>query len=108
MNIYIRKYTVLAVLCLSINPVFAGDSVEQSFQALGYSLEGGFKMVSAAAAIPLVSIGEIGTVTGDIGHELLDEAARPPGQYHANRPFPVTDEIVTAGPGPSEQLQRGE
>jgi len=108
MNFNFRKFTVLVVFCFSINPVFAGDSVEQSLQALGYSLESGFKMVSATAAIPLVIVGEIGTVSGEIGHDLLDEAARPPGQYHAHRPLPLTDELITAGPEPSEQLQRGE
>ncbi len=99
------KEKILAIVLASLaGPVHAGDAVEASMQALGYTMEAGFKMVSGAAAIPLVSVGEIGAVSGEIGAELMEEAATPPGQYQADEAFPLTDEVVTAGPAPAEQL----
>ena len=106
-SLSVKSIALLVMSVLSVQ-AHAGDSVEQSLQALGYTIEGGFKMVSAAAAIPLVTAGEIGAVSGEIGHELLDEAARPPGQYHANQPLPVTDEVITAGPEPDQELKNRE
>ena len=69
-------------------------------QALGYSIEGGLKLVSGAAALPLITAGEVGKVSGEAGHDLWDEANSPP-----HGAFPVTDEIVTVGPEPDKQLQ---
>lgn len=99
-----KQGILLVALAGLTNPILAGDAVEASMQALGYTMEAGFKMVSGAAAIPLVSVGEIGAVSGEIGAELMEEAATPPGQYQSDAAFPLTDEVVTAGPGPAEQL----
>jgi len=99
---------VATAIILSPPPaVHAGGTVEasarameHSMQALGYSIEGGFKLVSGAAAIPLITAGEIGAVSGQIGHELLDEATASP-----HGPLPVTDEVVTVGP--EQGMQNG-
>ncbi len=85
-------------------------ALESSVQAIGYSLQGGFKLVSGAAALPLMVAGEIGRVSGEAGRSLWDEANAPPvdlaGQPVGRGPLPVTDEIVTAGPKPGEQLEQ--
>ena len=93
-------------------PALAGGSaeasaraLENSMQAIGYSLQGGLKLVSGAAALPLIVAGEIGRVSGDAGRDLWDEANSPPVPMSS---LPVTDEIVTAGPKPGEQLNQGE
>ena len=106
MNNMIKQKILVMALAGLVSPVYAGDAVEASMQALGYTMEAGFKMVSGAAAIPLVSVGEIGAVSGEIGAELMEEAATPPGQYQADEAFPLTDEVVTAGPAPAEELNK--
>jgi hypothetical protein len=78
-------------------------ALEHSLEALGYSIEGGLKLVSGAAAVPLITVGEIGKVSGEAGEELWEEANAPP-----RGPFPVTDEVVTVGPEPGEQLREPE
>ena len=108
MNTAIGRYTMIMLLCAAPSVATAGGSAEASAQALthslealGYALEGSLKVVSGAAAIPLMTIGELGTVSGEVGQELWDEANAPP-----RGAFPVTDEIVTAGPVPAEQLEQ--
>ena len=93
-------------------PATAGGSaeasaraLEHSMQAIGYSIQGGMKLVSGAAALPLMAVGEIGRVSGEGGRELWDEANAPPV---FSAPLPVTDEIVTAGPYPADQLNQME
>lgn len=85
-------------------------ALESSVQAIGYTLQGGLKLVSGAAALPLVVAGEIGRVSGEAGRSLWDEANAPPvdmtGTPVTRGPLPVTDEIVTAGPKPGEQLEQ--
>jgi hypothetical protein len=70
-------------------------ALEHSLQAVGYSLQGGLKLVSGAAALPLVVAGEIGRVSGEAGRSLWDEANAPPDGM---TPLPVADDIVTADP----------
>ena len=101
-----QKLILIISMCSAASTVFAGGSAEasaqalnNSFEAIGYSVEGGLKLASGAAAIPFMVVGEIGNVSGEVGHGLWDEANSPP-----IGPFPVTDEIVTVGPNPAEQL----
>ncbi len=108
MNAGMRRYALVLLLGSVCSATQAGGSAEasaqaltHSFEALGYALEGSLKLVSGAAAIPLMSVGEVGRVTGELGEELWNEANAPP-----RGPFPVTDEIVTAGPQPAEQLEQ--
>jgi len=69
-------------------------------EAIGYTLEGSLKLVSGAVAIPLITVDEITTASGEIGHELWEEANSPP-----HSAFPVTDEVVTVGPPPAQELE---
>jgi hypothetical protein len=71
------------------------ESVAHSAQAVGHSAAAGFKVVFAAAAVPLMVVGEIGKASGQIGEELWEEA---------NRPLEVTEEVVVAGPTPAEAV----
>ena len=107
MNDKLIKSVLIMVLCSASIPVFAGGSAEasaqalnHSFQAIGYSIEGSLKIASGAAAVPFMVVGEIGKVSGEIGHELWEEANSPP-----RGPYPVTDEVITVGPNPAEQLE---
>lgn len=103
-----KKLFVTFLLCFITSSVSAGGSVEasaqalnSSFEALGYSIEAGFKLASGAAAVPLISIGQIGNVSGEMGEELWDIANTPP----TDRPLPISDEVITIGPNPAEQLE---
>lgn len=98
---------VTALLSASMNIVSAGGSAEASAQALthslealGYAVEGSLKLASGAAAVPLMFTGEIGAISGEVGNELYEEANAPP-----HGAFPVTDEVITVGPAPAEQLE---
>jgi hypothetical protein len=98
---------VTALLSASMNIVSAGGSAEASAQALthslealGYAVEGSLKLASGAAAVPLMFAGEIGAISGEVGNELYEEANAPP-----HGAFPVTDEVITVGPAPAEQLE---
>jgi len=78
----------------------SGMALTHSMEAIGYSLEGGFKIASGTAAVPLMFAGEVGAVSGEIGNALYEEANAPP-----HGAFPVTDEVITVGPSPAEQLK---
>lgn len=93
-------YLVL-FMCLS-TPAFAGGisqhfshSLDHSVRAIGHSTATGFKLVSGIVSIPLMIAGEIGKASGDVGDALWEEA---------NKPLPITDEIITAGPTPAEAM----
>ena len=110
MNRSIRIVLISTVLGALSTPVAAGGSAEagaqaitHSLEAIGYSLEGAFKLASGVVAIPLISVGGIGEATGQLGHELWGAANTPP-----KGPFPVTDEVVTVGPGPGVRLDAQE
>jgi hypothetical protein len=75
------------------------ESLEHSAQAVGHSAAAGFKVVFAAAAVPLLVVGEIGKASGEIGEELWEEANRPIGE-----PLAITEEAVIAGPAPAEAV----
>jgi len=107
MKLHLRLYIAALLMCVASSTVFAGGSAEasaqalnNSIQAIGYSVEAGLKLASGAAAIPLMAVGEIGKVSGEIGHDLWEEANSPPVGA-----LPVTDEIITVAPDPAEQLE---
>jgi len=98
---------VTTLLATGMNMASAGGSAEASAQALthslealGYAVEGSLKLASGAAAVPLMFAGEIGAVSGEVGNALYEEANAPP-----RGAFPVTDEVITVGPAPAEQLK---
>ena len=100
MHRFIASTTVAAYLFCTALPVSAGGAVEasgqaiiHSFEAIGYSIEGAFRLASGAAAIPFLSVGVIGEASAEIGNGLWEAADSP----HSG-PLPVTDEIVTTGP----------
>ena len=103
-------HNLLIALCISfyLPMVYAGGSVEHSaralemsLQAIGNSTIAGLKLASGAAAVPLISVGEVGKVSGDVGNELWEEANTiEPGA------FPVSDEVITVGPEPDKQLEK--
>ena len=79
----------------------SAQALEMSLQALGHASSAGLKLVSGAVAVPLIFAGEVGKVSGDIGNELWEEANTP-----ITDAFPVSDEVVTAGPEPDKQLDK--
>jgi hypothetical protein len=99
----------LLTTCLTLGsalPASAGgaaehfsESLAHSAQAVGHSAAAGFKVVFAAAAVPLIVVGEIGKASGEIGEELWEEANRPIGE-----PLEITEEVVIAGPAPAEAI----
>ncbi|OGT83472.1 MAG: hypothetical protein A3H91_10835 [Gammaproteobacteria bacterium RIFCSPLOWO2_02_FULL_61_13] len=112
MNAKSRFFVTSILLAHFSGPATAGGSaeasaraLEHSMQAIGYSIQGGLKLVSGAAALPFMVAGEIGRVSGEAGRELWEEANAPPLTIG---PLPVTDEIVTAGPKPGDQLNQPE
>ena len=85
----------------------AGGSLEHSARALqhsvnavAYSVTAGAQLVSGAAAIPLGFAGAVGGISQDLSEELWDAANAPIGT-----PLPITDEVVTVGPPPSEAIR---
>ena len=114
MKNHMKKHIHTVYITLSISlfagSASAGGSAEASAQALthsleaiAYSLEGGLKLASGAAAIPLITVGEIGKVSGEVGYELMEEAESMP---HGLGAYPVTDEVITVGPNPADQLNQ--
>jgi hypothetical protein len=106
----INKSIISLLLCAASTTAVAGGSVEastealnHSLQAVGYSLQAGVKLASGALAIPFITVGEIGKVSGEVGHGLWEEANSPPTE-----PLPVSDEIITIGPNPADQLEKQE
>ena len=108
MNRLAHKLIFMLFLSLQLNSVHAGGSVEHSaralemsMQALGDSTIAGMKLASGAAAVPLISVGEVGKVSGEIGNELWEEA-----NTTETNAFPVSDEVITTGPQPDKQLEQ--
>lgn len=101
-----RKLVTASVLTLSLfaaNPAFAGGVVQHSVQALGHSMIGSAKLVSAVIALPLMVIGHVGQLSGEVGNAAWDMANTPIGD-----PLPITDDIITAGPSPDQALRSTE
>ena len=103
-------YNLLITLGISfyLPMAFAGGSVEHSARALEMSLQAignttiaGLKLASGAAAVPLMSVGEVGKVSDEIGNELWEEA-----NTVETDAFPVSDEVITVGPEPDKQLDK--
>ncbi len=97
--------SVVILLSLSI-PVFAGGSAQHfsnalnhSAQALVHSAAASIKLVSGVVAIPLMISGEIGKASGEIGETFWEEA---------NKPLPITEEMITVGPTPAEAMGKEE
>lgn len=106
---YRRSFAAL-LLCSTACAAQAGGTVEasaraldHSMQALGYSIEAGLKLSFGAAAIPLTAAGAVGEASGRAGTDMMEFANAPP-----RGPLPISDEIVTAGPKPDEQLKSQE
>jgi len=85
-------------------PAMAEGSMGHSHQASahavlasGHAVIGTAKVASAVVAVPLQVAGAIGTASGRAGDTLADAAHADIGE-----PLPLTDEVVTAGPPPSE------
>jgi len=95
--------TLISMLCITSAPSMAGGSAEASAQAaahsmeaIGYAVEGGFKLAAGAIAVPLQVVGGIGKASGEVGDDLWREANSPP-----HTPLPLTDEVITIRPGPT-------
>lgn len=105
MKARIRFVTVVSAL-ICAGPAMAGgseehfaDSLEHSAQAIASATVGSFKLVSGAAAVPLMMIGSVGAASGELGEALWDEANAPIGT-----PLEVTDDVITVGPAPADAM----
>lgn len=76
----------------------SGQAVIHSANAFGHSVQGGAKLVSGVVAIPLIAAGAVGELSGEVGNALWETA---------NAPLPISDEVVTVGPPPSEAIRQG-
>lgn len=76
----------------------SGQAVIHSANAFAQSVEGGAKLVSGVVAIPLIAAGAVGELSGEVGNTLWETA---------NAPLPISDEVVTAGPPPSDAIRQG-
>jgi len=105
----IRKIVVPVsfIAVMAIQPVMAAEgsmqnlakASEHSVQALGHGLAAGGQLVSGVVAIPLKVVGAVGEVSGNAGDALWDIST---GE------LPITDETVTAGPSPSDAMNKGD
>ncbi len=104
------RYYVIVLVCsvLNASPSVAGGSAQHSGRALqhsvnavGYSAVASAQFVSAVAAIPLGFGGTLGAISQDMSDELWEAANSPVGA-----PLPITDDVVTVGPPPSEAMSR--
>lgn len=104
----LNRYLIPCAALISLGitaPIGAQSSIQHSGQAIihsanafGHSIEGGAKLVSGVVAIPLVAAGAVGELSGEVGNALWETA---------NAPLPISDEVVTVGPPPSEAIQAG-
>lgn len=104
----IQQVAILVITMVTAPAALAGGAVkhsvaalELSLQAVGNATVGGLKLVSAAAAVPFTVAGEIGKASGIIGEGMWDFAERTEPDM-----FPVSSEIVTAGPDPRTALEQ--
>lgn len=80
----------------------SGQAVQNSVNALGYSLVAGTQLVFGVLAVPLGASAGLGQVSGEMSDAFWEVANTP-----ADAPFPVADEAITAGPPPSDALRNG-
>lgn len=74
------------------------QAVAESGQAVGHSVVGAGKVASAAVAVPLLAVEQVGAASGAVGDVLWDAASDEPAA------LPVSPDTVTAGPLPNEAL----
>lgn len=110
----IKYITKVVIVCFLLNlTVLAADSthaeeaVKKSAQASGnasasaaHSIAATGQITSAASAIPLKVVGSVGAVSAKAGESLSNIANAPIGT-----PLVITDEVITAGPPPSEAMK---
>jgi len=104
----------VAVCAWFVQPAYADGSSQQagaasthSVKALGESAQGsghavvaGMKLTSAAAAVPLGASGAVGHASGQSA-KVLNQAASAD-----DKPLPIADEVITAGPPPNEAVKK--
>jgi len=91
---------VIFVFLLGVSPAFAGGPTEHGSQAsahaslaTSHALTASGQVVSGAVALPLLSAGQVGRVSGAAGTALMKDS-------EFGKPLPVTNKVVTAGPPP--------
>lgn len=107
---YILKIGLVCILFGSTvyaDNTHAEEAVKKSAQASGnasasaaHSIAASGQVTSAALAVPLTVVGSVGAVSAKTGDALSKAASAPIGT-----PLVVTDEVVTAGPPPSEAMK---
>lgn len=108
---YITKFIVVCSLfgstVYAAESTHAEEAVKKSAQASGnasasaaHSIAATGQVTSAASAIPLKAVGSVGAVSAKAGESLSNVANAPIG-----KPLEVTDEVITAGPPPSEAIK---
>ena len=108
----INKIVAMLIITLVSSNIYAADT--HSGQAAKHAANSGShasgsaahaimssgQVASAAAAIPLSTIGSAGKVSGQISKELMDAATAPIGT-----PLEITEESIVAGPPPNEAIK---
>ena len=80
----------------------SGRALQNSVNAVGYSVVAGAQVVFGVLAVPLGASAGLGQVSGEMSDAFWEIANTP-----ADAPFPVADESITAGPPPSQALRNG-
>ena len=101
MNALIKNTVVVGLFCASTAATAGGslqhlgESLNHSAQAVAHSTAAGVKIVSGVVSIPLMAVGEVGKVSGEIGEELWNEA---------NTTLPISETVLTANPSPKQVM----
>lgn len=102
-----NQFFVLGLMLATSPAVFAADSVgnagaslNHSGQAIKHAAIASGQVVSGAAAVPLIVVGEVGKASGKAGEALMNVATD-------NQPLEVTDINLTAEPAPVVVMKDG-
>jgi len=97
----VNQIFALGLMLTSSQLVFAADSVgnagaslNHSGKAIKHAAIASGQVVSGAAAVPLIAVGEVGKASGKAGEALMNVATD-------TQPLEVTDMNLTAEPAPA-------
>lgn len=102
-----NQFIALGVMLITSQAVFAADSVgnagaslNHSGKAIKHAAIASGQVVSGAAAVPLIVVGEVGKASGKAGEALMNVATD-------SEPLEVTDINLTAEAAPAVVMAEG-
>lgn len=99
--------TLFILTSYSVVQANSGQSAKHASQASGHgsqsalhAIKGTGKVVSGTVAVPLSAAGASGATSSQVADELKQASESPIG-----KPLEITDETITIGPPPDQQLK---